>query len=334
MKKISLIALAFAASIMTTSMALAQGGNPQVSAVNLRIVQNQGYQSVVTPKGDLAPLPGAGVNGDTVQIYMGSQGGFWYTDRNGQTVDLTPAVQALQARRAQGQQAAQVPQYAPTYQQQPQQVIVNQQQPSNSGSSAAATLGTMAAAGAGAMAGAAMTNSYYHVPYGTPMYYGAHGNPYYYNNGNREDINLNENQKTAMYNHAVVNQQQQAQNQAMAQQAYANKQATAAQSTQSTPEHQNFQKQQEWYQNQVKSSPGKYQQAAGNNPFVASQAAGQGGSEGRFGGRRGAAQQDAAAGEGGRFGGRRAGGNDGNFGGGEGRFGGGGAAGGRAGRRR
>ena len=75
---------------------------PQISVINLQVVNDpRGGQSVITPKGDLAPLPGSGVNGGVAQIFFGSQGGFWYTDQTGQTVDLTPTVQELQARRAQ-----------------------------------------------------------------------------------------------------------------------------------------------------------------------------------------------------------------------------------------
>jgi hypothetical protein len=112
----------------------------------------------------VVPLPGAGVNANAVQIYMGSQGGFWYVDKNGQNVDLTEPVHRLMAM--QGQAAPQtmpVPQYAP-----PVQNVYNQQAPaSNYGN----PMGTAAAAGLGAMAGSAISNSNNNVPYGTPMYY-------------------------------------------------------------------------------------------------------------------------------------------------------------------
>src|SRR5262249_38988391 len=153
-------------------------------------------QSVITPKGDMATLPGAGVAGNTAEIYFGTQGGFWYTDKTGKTIDLSPTVQSLQARRARTQQAAQVPQYAP----EPYYPAEQQQQSStnnsDSGGGGRSALGTAAVAGMGAMAGAAMSN-HYNAPYGTPMYYGPHGG-YYYNNGERrelEDVNLNPNQK-------------------------------------------------------------------------------------------------------------------------------------------
>lgn len=186
----------------------AQGnGTPQVSVVNLQVVPGPGgTQEVVTPKGDLAPLPGAGVNGSVVQIYIGAQGGYWYQDRTGQTVDLTPSVQALQQSRRAGANV-QVPQYAPQeYQQQPQ----SSSSSSSSSSGGSSALGTAAAAAGGAMLGSAMTNSMYHynMPYGTPMYYGAGGNPYYYGN-NGEPRELNQNQQVAIYNQAKINNQQQ-----------------------------------------------------------------------------------------------------------------------------
>jgi hypothetical protein len=50
--------------------ALAQGGGqlPQVSMVTLQVVRGQDRsEHVITPKGDLAPLPGEGVNGEAVR---------------------------------------------------------------------------------------------------------------------------------------------------------------------------------------------------------------------------------------------------------------------------
>jgi hypothetical protein len=227
MKTREVAALLIAASIFLTvpNEAFAQNQQqPQVSMVNLQVVANpDGSQSVVTPKGDLAFLPGKGVDGSVAQIYMGSQGGFWYVDRTGQTVDLTPAVDSLKARRA---RAAQVPQYAPMpeygaygggyngqpsqqqydqqqmqmqqqqLQMQQQQMQMQQQQEQQAsqekssdgggrGSGVLSAVGTAAAAGAGAMAGAALSNNrYYNAPYGTPYYYGNGGNPYYYDHNN------------------------------------------------------------------------------------------------------------------------------------------------------
>lgn len=256
MNKSFLAAFCLSTTLLLTAPAVpAQNGVPQVSMVTLQVVQNSdGTQSVITPKGDLATLPGAGVNTRTADIFMGAQGGFWYFDKKGQNVNLDAAVQALQARRASSQQAVQVPQYAPQpyYQAQPQQ---------QSTGSGAAALGTAAAAGMGAMAGAAMSNNYYNTPYGTPMYYGANGHPYSYGNGeNRELEELNPNQKAVIYNKRQKDQQNK--QQALEQgQAY-------RQNQQSQPSgQQNFQHQQQWYQNELKQNPKQFQKAE-NNPFV------------------------------------------------------------------
>lgn len=270
----------------------AQGsGQPQVSVVNLQAIKNSnGGTSVVTPKGDLAPLPGAGVNGNVAQIYIGANGGFWYTDKSGRTVDLHDAVQQLQAKRAQLKQANQVPQYAPVADSQQQQ----QQQTTSSGGSSA--LGTAAAAGLGAMAGSAMTNARYNMPYGTPMYYGRGGTPYYYNNGERRE--LNSNQKAVLYNQNQQKQQQkqqvyqnrqnqQQQKQQTIQQGQANRQSRFDQRQASAQNRQqaggqsrfggnrrannNYQKQQQWYQKQLsqnKDRASKWKQQSGSNPFV------------------------------------------------------------------
>jgi hypothetical protein len=245
MKKEHFAALAICATLsISGTVAMEQnGGQPQVSVVNLQVVHNSdGSQSVITPKGDLAVLPGAGAPGEVAQIYFGSQGGFWYTDKTGKTIDLTPAVQALQARRAQSQQAAQqaaqpVPQYAPEYYEQApvQQQVVHEE------SGGASALGTAAAAGAGAMLGTAMTNRYYNAPYGTPYYYGQ--------NGAREFEDLNQNQKAVLYNKHQQNQQP------VVDHRQANQQR-------------NFQQQQDWYQNQLQQNPRQFQRGE-SNPFVA-----------------------------------------------------------------
>src|SRR5579883_904423 len=113
-KKILVSSLAIAVSLslqMPFQVKAQNSGSPQVSVVNLQVVPGQnGGQEVITPKGDLAPLPGGGVAGNVVQIYVGSQGGFWYVDKTGETIDLTPYVKALQARRA-SEANVQVPQY-------------------------------------------------------------------------------------------------------------------------------------------------------------------------------------------------------------------------------
>jgi hypothetical protein len=297
MKKTGLAELlAAAALLLTAPLVMAQDASqPQVSVVNLQTVQNQdGSQSVITPKGDLATLPGAGVNGNIAPIYMGSQGGFWYTDKTGQTIDLNSTVASLQARRARAAQASQVPQYAPAYDEQP---VQEEAQDSGSGGDGVvrSALGTAAAAGMGAMAGAAMSNNYYNAPYGTPMYYGNGNRPYYYGDGeHREFEDLNANQKAVMYNKRQMDQKNQ---QAAVQQSQANRQSRADQSAANQQnrqqsmqqsqalrnsqggaaesgqfaggrgQHENFQKQQQWYQQQLSQNPQKFQRAE-DNPFV------------------------------------------------------------------
>ncbi|MBA4074700.1 MAG: hypothetical protein C0508_06620, partial [Cyanobacteria bacterium PR.023] len=156
------------------------GEAPQVSVVTLQTQPGPGgTQMVVTPKGMVVPLPGPGVNASVVPIYIGANGGYWYVDKNNQQVDLTPAVRAMQANATMSQPATTVPQYAP----QPQQVT-NNYNSSGQQSSGTSALGTAAAAGLGAMAGTAMTQSYYNnVPYGTPIHYGAAAVPYYNQGG-------------------------------------------------------------------------------------------------------------------------------------------------------
>ena len=314
---------------------------PQVYVVNLQVVQNpDGSQSVVTPKGDLAPLPGGGVNGAVAQIYMGAQGGYWYTDRNGQTIDLAPAVQQLKARREGLQRASadQIPQYAPNPYSQPSQSQSQEQgQSQSSGSSGNSALGTglaaAAGAGLGAMAGTAMTHGYYNAPYGTPMYYGANGNPYYWGNNNQPLQDLNENQKVALYNSRQVKNQQQAamvqgrqetQQAAISQTGTNQAQRQAAYTANNTPAyaqgagaHADLQKQQQWYQQQMSQNPQRFA-GQNENPFVNRD----GGSGGRFGGASADASERGGQG-GGRFGGGEGAQAGGRFGGGEGAPGGG-----------
>lgn len=322
---------AFAAFLLATTLAVAAPqvtfaqSAPSVSMVTLQTMPGQnGQQMVVTPKGKVVPLPGAGVNSNVVQIYIGSQGGYWYVDKTGQTVDLTSAVQYMQSRMGQAG-AAPVPQYAPA------PVTVNNYESSGSSSSGSGSsaAGTAVAAGLGAAAGAAITNAamepnygYYHgVPYGYPMYYGANNKPYYVDRGG---------------NNVYVNNQNEV-----------NRNVNAS-ATQNNVSATNLQKQQDWYNNQARSNSSQFQNwkqsANSENPFVhpdaqggvqnARQNAGEGeGRGGRFG-RRGGGENGGADG-GGRFAGGEAGGR---FGNGEaaagGRFGGGNAGGGRFGGRR
>ncbi len=347
MKKNQIAALLIAASIFLTIPAPSFAQNnegPQVSTVMLKVVRNQdGSQSVITPKGDLAPLPGAGVAGDAAEIYMGSQGGFWYQDMTGQTVDLNAAVQALQARR-QRASAHQIPQYAPQpYYPEQQTQNTTQTTTQSTGSGALAAVGTAAAAGMGAMAGAAMSNNYYNAPYGTPMYYGAHGSPYYYNNNNERQTfsDLNANQQAVLYNkrkntvnnqaeavqHAQTSQQNRQEQYQTSQQnrqsqyqsaqqtrqtEYQNNQniqanrtqmAQEAQANRSGSQHQeNYQRQQQWYQQQVAQNPGRFQKSE-SNPFTAQGGGGFGQARAEGGGGR---FSEARAEGGGRFSGERA----------------------------
>jgi hypothetical protein len=277
------LAIAFTLSFGFPDITFAQGQAPTISMVTLQAMPGQNGQTmVVTPRGAVVPLPGPGVNGNVVQVYMGSQGGYWYVDRNGQQVDLTAAVAAMQQRGMVGMQSQQVPQYAPA------PVTVNnygtEGSSSSSSSSGGSAMGTAVAAGLGAATGAAITNAvmepnYWHgVPYGTPYYYGAGGKPYYGGaNGNNVYVN---NQHTTNANVNSV---------------HAN----------------NFQEQQNWYNKQATSNSAQYQNwqkntNTANNPFVHQDAnnqwanrnangqAGQG--QGRFGNRNGGGADGAGAG--------------------------------------
>ncbi|MBY0357898.1 MAG: hypothetical protein K2W82_07840 [Candidatus Obscuribacterales bacterium] len=240
---------------------------PNVSVVTLQTYPGQnGQQMVVTPRGMAVPLPGPGVNGGTVQIYMGAQGGYWYVDRNNQNVDLTADVQRLQARISQNsyQQVPQVPQYAP------QPVTVNNYENNSTSESSGSGAGTAAMAGLGAMAGAAMGSAMWgsSAPYGTPYYYGAGGHPYYYgannkpvyvNNsrnvsGNTVNRTVDPTVNTANVNRANVNT-------GNVNNAHFNQ----------------MQDQQRWYENQRTQNPAQFQQwqnqrSTGSNPFVHQQA--------------------------------------------------------------
>jgi hypothetical protein len=258
-------------------------GAPSVSVVTLQVVPNpNGGESVVTPKGMVVPLPGAGVNSNVVQVYIGSNGGYWYVDRNGQTVDLTAGVMRLQGSAS---QAATVPQYAPV----PPAYSQSSSSSSSSGSGsggAASTMVTATAAGLGAMAGAAMTqpNYYRNVPYGTPVYYPHGSTPYYRNtSGNTVNVEHNTDVNANSYDYHANNLQAQ-------QNYYSN------QHTQNTAQYKS------WQQNNVNGNPfvrqdGTAQGAAqgGAAAQAGGAAAQEGENSGRFG-RRGGNADDGGAG--------------------------------------
>ena len=259
--------VAASVAILSPTQSLAQGA-PTVSMVTLQTVPGEnGQQMVITPRGKAVPLPGPGVDASAVNIYMGSQGGYWYTDKTGQNVDLTSAVQYYQRMQAQNGGAGyngglvNVPQYAP-------EPVVNNYYNQNgtgsgggSSSSGGSGAGTAVMAGLGAATGAAVTNAimgssynsggYYHgVPYGMPVYYGAHNNPYYTDrNGNNVYVN-----NSKEYNKSV---------------------AASANVTQNNINNQHINAindQQKWYQNQAKNHTDTFnnwqQNKASENPFV------------------------------------------------------------------
>lgn len=181
----------------------AKASAPEVSMVTLHVKPSPKGELVITPKGIPVPLPGAGVNGSVVQIYIGSNGGYWYVDKNKQQVDLTSAVQMMQANAALSQQMpiAQVPQYAP----QPIYQTNNYAQ-----SSGVAPGATMAAAELGAMAGSALASpsAWGTVPYGTPIHYNAAALPYYNQGGKAVYVNNSTDATVNSYHAASMNQQQ------------------------------------------------------------------------------------------------------------------------------
>lgn len=240
------IALTVSLGCIMPEQAAGQGQSPTVSMVTLQVVPGQnGQEMVVTPRGQVVPLPGPGVNSNVVQVYMGSQGGYWYVDRNGNQVDLTGAVANMQARMQAANFNSQVPQYAPA------PVTVNNytsQNGESSGSSGSggSGMGTAVAAGLGAATGAALTtaltepNYWRGVPYGTPVYYGNGYKPYYTNHGG---------------NNVYVDNQHNVNANANVNQVHAN----------------NYQQQQNWYNKQVKDNSAQYQnwqKSSGSNPFV------------------------------------------------------------------
>lgn len=312
-RSLQMIGLALVISISTFAVSAehvsAQYGAPTVSAVTLQTVPGQnGQQMVITPKGITVPLPGPGVNSNVVEVYIGSQGGYWYVDKNGQQFDLTEYVARLQQMQGQRpMQPVQTPQYAPA----PAPVQVNNYESSGSSSSGGSGVGTAVAAGLGAMAGSAISGAYNYpypntaywhgVPYGTPYHYNGN-NGYAYVNRGGNTVNVDPN-ITRTNNVSRTNN--------------INASATQVNSTvNSVSAQQNnyMRQQQDWYNNQAKANSQQFQNWRSNsnaqNPFVNSDAKyawgnGQGqsgaaggrfgGGEGRFGG----------AAEGGRFGGGR-----------------------------
>ncbi len=279
--------------------------NPNVSVVQLMVQPGPtGGQMVLTPRGFLVPLPGPGVNGNTIDLYFGANGGYWYVDKNGKTNDITSYVNQVRAQSAK-MPTAQAPQYAPApaynnynYSSNPNGSISNtstassgtsSSSSSNSGGGAASALGTAAAAGVGAMAGASMAH-YNNVPYGTPLYY--HNNNPYYNGVDGKGVFVNDGEvqwnnvgkanqmqnmkQTQQINEAQANQAQRAagrdaeQSQRQTEMQTDQKRREASMQDQS----QQFAKQQKWYQEQSQDkgrAQAWQQQSSGENPFVRSQ---------------------------------------------------------------
>ncbi|MBX9692269.1 MAG: hypothetical protein K2Z81_07795, partial [Cyanobacteria bacterium] len=162
----------------------AQGG-PTVSMVTLKTSKKHGKQMVIIPSGQELALPGPGTSGDSVTVFIGSQGGYWYMDKNGENFDLTPYVSELTVNASQGKSNSS-----------------SSNNDSSSGSNSN-TGDTATAAGLGAAAGAAAGYAYaeyndqYDIPYGAavvaggdgrPYYSAANGNPVYVNN---QAVNVN-----------------------------------------------------------------------------------------------------------------------------------------------
>lgn len=304
-----LIAVAFVAPVSADSIP-----DSGVASITLRVLKSgNGQQFAVTPRGENVLLPGAGVRGDDVHVFIGSNGGYWYVDKNGNQVDLHDAAAHVQAMRAAGGNAnggypqPVLPPYNPnayagsTYGEPTSVTNVYNQQPtsSSSGGSGAAAVATGALAGtAGMLGGMAIGASMGYnneVPYGHPVYYnggkpyyaGTNGSPVYVNNSKTYAPNME--QQNNWYNNQVKN---------------------------NTAQYQNFQANR---QNQF--NQGNFQgQAQGQG--AAAGAASEGARAGRFGGRFGGGNAQGAAevgggGIGGRFGGGNAegGGLGGRFGG-------------------
>jgi hypothetical protein len=211
---------AFNALGVSASLVIALLGQPvfaqngalpdNVSMVTLNTQMSPAGQTVITPKGYVVPVPGAGVNGPVLQVFMGSRGGFWYVDKNGQQVDLTPTVQRLQGSVIQSQPKAAAPQYAPPPQIYAAAPAYSQPAPTNNTNAA---LASATAAGLGAMTGAAIanssnSNSWNHMPYGTPIHYGS-DSKVYYNSGNKTVYAANPETDKAVAYHPENSMQQQ-----------------------------------------------------------------------------------------------------------------------------
>lgn len=91
-----LIAVTFVAPVSADSIP-----DSGVASITLRVLKSgNGQQFAVTPRGENVLLPGAGVRGDDVHVFMGSNGGYWYVDKNGNQVDLHDAAAHVAAMRA------------------------------------------------------------------------------------------------------------------------------------------------------------------------------------------------------------------------------------------
>lgn len=191
------IAVAFllsGAMVVSPLPSFAQQPQGSVSVVTLKVVHTPGGQKVMLPSRQQVPLPGAGVNGRSVDIYMGGEGGYWYVDKNGENFDLTPYVEKITVNQSDGSSNSN-----------------NESSNSNDGGSDAA-----AAAGAGAMAGAAAGAAYneyqseYQVPYGFAVVGGgAAGQPYYTGaDGNNVNINSSNSTNISPYTDNLRKQEQ------------------------------------------------------------------------------------------------------------------------------
>lgn len=245
------LSVSVAAGAILASWALAQDGS--VSMVTLRTVTANAQQMVVLPSGQQVPLPGPGVDGSYVNVYIGNQGGYWYVDRTGQNYDLTPYVSQMHVSAGQASATN-----------------------SNSGtssdstrnSSSGASAGeTALAAGAGAALGAGATNAYDEyqrnqrieqaesaIPYGYAVT--SSGGRAYYTSPTGSSVYINSsNSGNADSGHAS-----------------------------------DLQKQEQWYKEQQGKNPELVRswksQGGSHNPFVARHAsgAGAGGGHGPFGG--------------------------------------------------
>lgn len=200
--------------------------NGGVASITLRVNKANGQQFAVTPRGENVLLPGAGVKGDDVHIFIGANGGYWYVDKNGNQIDLHDAAEQVKAMRAGGNGYNQpyLPPYNPNAyagEQQPTNVtnVYNQQPTSSSGGSGAGAAAAVAGT-AGMLGGMAIGAAMNDVPYGHPVYYnggspyyaGANGKPVYVNNSTKNYIAPQMEQQNNWYNNQVKNNSAQYQN--------------------------------------------------------------------------------------------------------------------------